>query len=268
MKSVKACAEFVANRMILEHILLGSAQFSSQMAEIWEDLYPQIDVPHVRDFESWLWSSTRQALEVRSILQMSRHAQQAFVCERFIQFHLIQLGPQAMMLDLRKAVSGDMLRIRLPGFDDSMAMLAYQSRRDPNYVNPGEMDYTPKEKQLITEMYQWIFSQYVSTNPVSQVATPGSALERTVALSSQNHLSSVSLTATETDGISNHEGLKNAIETTREIQETPKYYERRPRGGSSRRRSSPEELEAKTLVRIRGQLAIDLLLMNGEVEPS
>lgn len=251
MRFKKNNAEIVANRLIMDGIQIHSPQYENRVQEVWVQTYPDIPVPGIRLFNDSLWASTRAMMERPSIRQAHLHKQQAFVCERFIHFHLVRLYPDVRMDELRKSVEEDMRKIGFGGFDDSNAMLAYTSRQNPEHADPEKMMHSHKEQSLIIAMYQWLISQYEkkATESPSLVETKEKAHRTTVVEKV------CSETAKEMKTIASATGTVDIV--------VEKTESRRRRSGQSRRRS-PEELEARTLARIKGQLAIDLLLMNGE----
>lgn len=236
-------AEIVANCLIMEGVKVDSPQYEARIKEVWKQTYPDVSVPSAGVFLSALWASTRTVLEKASVRLVSRHMQQAFVCERFIHFHSIRLSPDIRMEELRRAVEADMSKVGLEGFDDGKALLAYTSRRDPERADPGKTSFSQEEADLIVAMYQWLFEQYghkpltfsaspVENKPVNREIIAKAVKPEALPISSGNLA-------------------------------TERVEGRRRRSGYGRSRS-PEELEMRTLARIKGQLAIDLLLMNGE----
>lgn len=252
MRFKKNCAEIVADRLIMDGVQINSPQYENRVREVWAQIYPDIPVPGIKLFNDSLWVSTRAIMESPSIRQVHLHKQQAFACERFIHFHLVRLYPDVRMEELRRSVEADMQKIGFGNFDDRNAMLAYTSRQDPEHADPGKMKISPKERSLIIAMYQWLISQYEK----KAVELP-SAVGPSEDPNRSNAVVEKPRCDTEKD-------VKPAASVNGAVDATPEKTEgRRRRSGQSRRRSA-EELEARTLARIKGQLAIDLLLMNGE----
>ena len=255
-------AEIVADRLIMDGVQFDSPQFEAAVKEAWEQVYPGTTAPDARTFYSVLWSSTRAMMERPSIRQVHWNHQLAFACERFIHFHIVRLYPDVRMHELRKAVEADMLKAGLDGFDDSKAMLAYRSRQDPERADPGRTSFSQKEAALIIAMYQWLVEQYENK---SQRQTPQQA---PAASTSSNAPQSVT---TEPAASVPERQEERVIEVSIPViplpspaSPAPERPERRRRRSGHGRSRSPEELEARTLARIKGQLAIDLLVMDRE----
>ena len=232
--------EMVANRLIMDEIRAGTPECETKLVQAWCQIYPEFTAPSLTVFMNAALASTRYVLEQPNIHLVPLNKQQAFVCERFYHFHLLRLRPAVKMEELRSAVKADMCRIGMRNYNDSHIMAFYASRRDPEYALPEKSDYTPREEALVTEMYQWLIRQYTQRKPLTPQSSAG------------------------TRAVQSADGQQRPRAEHFQSENAVKEEGRTRRQGRDR---TTEELEARTIARVKGQLAIDLLLMNGEISP-
>ncbi|MGN1019228.1 MAG: hypothetical protein ACI4O7_02540 [Aristaeellaceae bacterium] len=226
----------VANRLIMEQVAPGDREFDSHYADTWEKLYPDMAMPPKETFLQQLWASTRRVLESGELAYVTANTRVLFVMTRMARYHAVKAirSGTGTMDELHDAMAADLRNMgfqKLVGNLDASINdeLRYIARADrPDLIDANRVKYTPAERQLLDEMYEWLILKYVRSGSV-----PGARAVKAEAPAP--------------------EAAGNRREAAGAGNQAP-----------GRRRSmygDTERIEKKTLRRIQGQLAIDMMMM-------
>ena len=231
--------EMVANYLIIKQVSINDPEFVSIYEEAWRKLYPDSAVPPKESYLSQIWASTRTILELGDICQASVNLRIGFVINRLARFHAVRMykNGRGLISELHNCLVQE---LRNMGFHKLVVNLDtliadelhYFSRQDrPELIVRYRVIYSYKERQLLDELYEWLISKF-SKNENPQV-----------------------------------EGCKKSRFSVLEeecLDRRDKFCVKNKK--SRNRRGMPDEIEKKTMRRIQGQLAIDMMMMTrGEV---
>lgn len=294
--------DIAANRLVIDGVRRTDADFESRFQTAWSYLYPDIAAPAGEIGLAGMWTSSRVMLEVTDIRLAGRNSLITFVRERLLHYHMIHLKPNVLVSDVRSSVLSDLKRMNLIARDTESsldrALRSYSLRIKPQYIDPERMNFNGRECALTTELYRYLVAllavnavaarpttTITKHDPVAAAAAmrSGDAQKKSEAKSEQKtekkaeaNLPAVVQTAL----VQTKQPLppaaalvKSEAQPVKEagkednVKEAAQEPAEKERSGRRRRRTlPPEELEARTLRRLKGQFAIDLLMAT-RVEP-
>ncbi len=281
--------DITVNRLILDGVRRNDADFAERFQNAWHFLYPDAPIPSAEDGIRGMWVSSRIMLEVTDICLAAPTSLIVFARERILHYHILRLKPDVFIEDVRSAVLADLNRMNLMDHEGERmldrTLRSFTSRTDSRIVEPARTNFNPRECALITEFYRYLV-QRLATKPasvrqsdVSAKHTPSSCSKSTEPIPETTAILSdarkpaplpdkaaaaeaeAAEKKTPIPAVENKDAA--ACETAAEADSPGKEsrFSRR-----RRRNHPPEVLEERTIKRLKGQFAIDLLMAT-RVEP-
>lgn len=231
--------EMVANNLIINQVVINDTEFVPIFESTWRNLYPDSAVPTKESYLSQLWTSTRTILELGDICKASVNLRIVFLVNRLARYHAVRLykGGMGTISELHESISQDLRNMEFHKLvvnldtliEDELRFFARQDK--PELIVANRVRFSNKERLLLDELYEWLVLRLTKDE---NSKADGSKKSR--------------LTVPEENLSYGRDGF--CVNSKK----------------SKNRRGMPEEIEKKTIRRIQGQLAIDMMMMTrGEV---